>query len=164
MVAKKEINNEVVIFSFVEYVKRFHHYLTMAYNLDDIPFNVSGKSFPKSDEVIIDGHVVKYQFHGRGCSFHWNETEVFYNTDAVSANQIMIGAYGLNRFIESSKLADKAYSFEEITALMESCEEIGVFMARKPNDLGSWHVNEVWYEYFKNGKEYNGEGKSNIDW
>lgn len=161
---KALIDIDTVIFSYVSYIKRFHEFLVRKYELTDIPYNVCGKMFPKFGSFLIDGHAIKYQFHGRGCSFYWNNIEVIYNVDAGSKNQILLGGYGLLKFMVSSEVITEELSFDETMVILNDCECRGVFMRRKPNDLGSFHVNEVWYEYHSLGKEFNGENKDDIDW
>jgi hypothetical protein len=162
------IDIEYIIFNFCSYVKRFHQHLIEKYQLADIPYNLKGKAFPKMGLEDVNGVDVKYQFHGRGCTLNWNGNEVNYDIDASSVHDIMISIYPVSRFIQTSpqfrELPYANYSSEEIYSVLQLLESRGVLMTRKLSDLGSFHVNNVWYESFRDGKEFNGDNKDEIDW
>jgi hypothetical protein len=138
------------------------------YQLTDIPYNLKGRAFPKMGLENVNGIDVKYQFHGRGCTLNWDGNEVNYDIDASSVHDIMISIYPISRFIQTSpQFRDSPYtnySSEEIYSILQSLESKGVLMTRKVSDLGSFHVNNIWYESFRDGKEFNGHNKDEIDW
>jgi hypothetical protein len=159
---------EKVLFSFTTYIKRFHEHLVAKYQLTDIPYNVKGREFPKKGIENIDDDDVEYQFHGGGCTFKWGEIEINYDIDASSVHGITISGYPIGKFIQTSPqfkfLPYIDYSYAEMQPVLESLEKKGVLMTRKPSDLGSFHINEVWYESYKDGKVFTGANKDEIDW
>ena len=159
---------EKVLFSFTNYVKRFHQYLIAKYQLTDIPYNVKGREFPKKGIENIDKVAVEYQFHGGGCTLKWGEIEINYDIDASSVHGITISCYPIGRFIQTaSQFKDSPYAhytYDEMNPVFESLEKKGILMTRKPSDLGSFHINEVWYESYKDGKAFTGANKDEIDW
>ena len=162
------IDIEDIIFNFCSYIKNFHQHLVEKYQLTDIPYNLKGRSFPKMGIENVNGVDVKYQFHGRGCTLNWDGNEVNYDIDASSVHDIMISIYPVSRFIQTSpqfrELLYTNYSSEEIYSILKLLESKGVLITRKPSDLGSFHVNNVWYESFRDRKEFNGDNKDEIDW
>lgn len=160
------LNVEREIFLLVNHIKDFHDFLTQAYSLNDIPYNLSGKIFSKKGEVLINDAQVNYHFHGNGCTLVWNNCEIEYAIDVVSRHGIKIGAYGIGKFLNTLPSGEniESYSFEEMTTILQQLELNGVLMTRKPEDMGSWHVNEEWYQSCKVGKEFTGENKDDIDW
>lgn len=164
----KSTDIEKVLFCFTNYVKRFHEHLIAKYQLTDIPYNVKGREFPKKGIEKIDNVVVEYQFHGSGCTLKWGEIEINYDIDPSSAHGTTISSYPIGRFIQTTPefkhLPYVNYSFDEMQPLLESLEKEGVLMTRKPSDLGSFHINEAWYQSRKDGKEFSGENKDEIDW
>jgi len=159
---------EKVLFSFTHYVKRFHEHLVAKYQLTDIPYNVQGREFPKTGIENIDDVDVEYQFHGGGCTFKWGNIEINYNIDASSVHGITISCYPIEKFIQTAPqfkhLPYANYSYDEMQPVLESLEKKGVLMSRKPSDLGSFHINEVWYDSYKAGKIFTGSNKDEIDW
>lgn len=139
-----------IIFDFVERVKLFNALLTNEYKLTESPYNLSGKAFPKTGFILYGDIKIRYNFHGRGCTFYMDEIEVNFNVDASNIHQIMIGSYSIKKFIETSNYHSFKF-MKEINEILELCEEKGVLMKRLPNDLGSWHVNEAWYNSIKKG-------------
>lgn len=156
---------EQFVFEYVSYIKSFNVCLTSKYHLNDIPYNVAGKSFPKKGAILVNNEDVEYRFHGRGCTLFWGKLHIFFNVDATSIHQIIITPGGLQCFLESriQGYNEKGYS-DEIENILNGFEERGVFMKRKLSDLGTYHVNEVWYSAYKNKTDFSGGNKNEIDW
>lgn len=160
-----EINIDDLLFEYVSYIKIFNAYLQKEYELKDIPYNLSGKAFPKIGSVIIDSLKVDYRFHGRGCTLNWKGFDVFFNVDAVSKHQIIVTLGGWERFLETRiPNFNDLHLSDKTSEIMEDLEQRGIFMKRKPSDLGTFHVNELWYKAYKENVAFNGEGKNDIDW
>jgi hypothetical protein len=147
---------ENALFDFARYVKLFHGYLTEKYQLNSHPFDVKGRAFAKSGTEIIDNLPVEYKFHGGGCTLNWGGREIMYNVDVTSVNDIVISSYELVRFIQTDPEYSIPYSFNDARLVLESLEEKGVLMKRKPSDLGSFHIKSDWYEAYKKREDFNG--------
>jgi hypothetical protein len=84
------------------------------------------------------------------------------------ADNITITSYEIVRFIQTDPLFNESiyinYTYEQMHSVMELLELKGVLMTRKPKDLGSFHINEAWYDAFKSGKGFEGANKGETDW
>lgn len=165
-----EQNSDIdrVLFNFANHIKRFHHHLVTKYRLTDIPYNVKGREFSRKGIENIDNVDVEYQFHGRGCTLNWGGSEIKYDIDATSVHDILVSGYSIGKFIQTTpqfrNLMYANYSFDEMQPVLEELEKRGVLMTRRQSDLGAFHINEVWYESYRDGKEFTGANKNEIDW
>jgi hypothetical protein len=159
---------EKALFGLVTYVKRFHEHLHAKYQLTNILHHVRQREFPRKGIENIDEVNVEYHFHGLGCTLKWGEMEINYGVDESSVHGITISGYPIEKFTESAPqfkhLPYSIYSGSEMDLELENLEKIGVLMTRKPCDLGSFHINEVWYESYGDGKVFTGANKDEIDW
>jgi hypothetical protein len=156
---------EPLLFEYMSYVKRFLAYLGEKYQLTDIPFDMSGKAFPRIGSVTIDSQKIDYRFHGRGCTLYWGKLHIYYDIDATSIHQTIISPSGMDMFLEPIiKNYDKTNISNEMMNILIEFENLGVLMKRKPSDLGTFHVNELWFKSFKNSLPFYGENKNDIDW
>jgi hypothetical protein len=142
-----DINFEKILFDYVNYFKVFNEYLIEFYNLKDIPYNLSGKEFPKLGVVFIKGEKVNYRFHGQGCTIFWGRLNIFFNIDASEEyNKIILTQGGWVCYLKSYFL-----NFEEIEKTIDvrkiliSFEERGIFIERKIKEYGCFHVSEKWF-------------------
>lgn len=159
------LSTEEALFLLVDYIKDFHESLIHAYNLDDIPYNLSGKVFPKKGVIAIKEAKINYHFHGNGCTLVWNNIEIEYAIDPISKHEIKIGAYSISQFLATLPgEGDGRFSFEEISTTLQQLESRGILMKRKPEDLESWHVNDEWYQSRKEGRAFRGGNTNEIDW
>ncbi|WP_046370094.1 DUF6896 domain-containing protein [Flavihumibacter petaseus] len=66
-------------------------YIDQKYHLNDIPYKVAGKHFPRAGEEMISNVNVRYRFHGNGCSIYWgDENEILFSDDTTSIHQILV--------------------------------------------------------------------------
>lgn len=159
------ISIEPLLFEYVSYIKKFHTYLQEKYQLTDIPYNVSGKAFAKTGSVIIDSVKVDYRFHGQGCTLYCDKFHINFDVDASSIHQTIVSPGAMDMFLKSRIESYDATSLSsEIRGILEEFEKKGIFMKRKPSDLGTFHVNELWYDSYKNHEEFTGANKNDIDW
>jgi len=162
------MNNKVnyyedILFEYVKRIKRFNNLICIRYQLDDIPFNLSGKAFPKIGSLVDDnGRTISYRFHGRGATFFEEEVETYFSIDTSSKYQIIISVGGFYCFLKTYlKDYDEGFPLEQ---MMEELEQRGVFIQRKHSDLGVFHVNEQWYHSLENNLPFSGENKFDTDW
>jgi hypothetical protein len=146
---------EDYLFVQVEKIKTFNDLLTEKYHLTDIPYNVSGRAFPKIGEIINrNGQKISYRFHGAGATFWEEGLEVIFAISPNSKYKIRINVGDFYCFLKTY-LTD----YEEpvpLDDIMENFEERGIFIKRKPSELGHLHVNEVWFESKLSGSIFTG--------
>jgi len=157
-----------VLAEFTGYIKHFNQHLTSKYQLNDTPFKFRGQAFPKKGVEEIDAFTVRYQFHGLGCTLDWAGREISFGVDVSSVHDITITSYEIVRFIQTDPLFRESiyinYTYDQMHSVLELLELKGVLMTRKPKDLGSFHINEAWYDAFKSGKGFDGANKDETDW
>ncbi|WP_346320978.1 hypothetical protein [Chitinophaga sp. YIM B06452] len=143
---------EDILFEYTDRIHLFNDTLVQKYGLKDIPYNVSGKSFPKTGEVYIGDKLINYRFHGRGATIFWEGAEIKFDIDAPGKHKIITSSWPyrkfLSHFIEGFK--EEEYPFDFIDQLLTGFEERGIFMSREM-DEEVYHINEVWYELRKQG-------------
>jgi hypothetical protein len=154
---------EDVLFEYVKKVKRFNELITNKYQLIDLPYNVSGRLFPKIGEIEDEnGIIISYRFHGRGATFYEGLTKIHFDVDTNSKYQIIVSIGGFYCFLKTYvKDYDENFPVEQ---LMEEFELRGMFIKRKISDLGGFHVNEIWYESKLKNNEFTGYNRFDIDW
>lgn len=161
MAVNYTIKYEDALFDYVTRIKKFNGLISDKYQLTDIPYNVSGKAFPKIG-TIEDGlkNEISYRFHGRGATFWERDIEMFFDVNASSKHQIIISEHGFYVFL---KCCFEDYNEQfPLAALMEGFADRGIFIQRNPSD--SFHVNENWYELRLNGMSSTGKEKFETDW
>lgn len=156
---------EDVLFKYTDRIHIFNNSLTEKYGLKDIPYNESGKLFPKIGELYIEGQLIRYRFHGRGATVLWGEAEIKFDIDASSRHKIITSSWPYFKFLSYSigGFEEEKYPFSFIDQLLMGFEERGVCMARKINEE-VYHINEVWYKHRKLGLAFSGDNKNKIDW
>lgn len=156
---------EDVLFEYTDRIHLFNSSLIGKFELKDVPYNESGKSFPKIGELYIGDRLVHYRFHGRGATVFWDGAEIKFDIDASSIHKIITSSWPYLKFLSHSidGFEEEKYPFSFIDQLMTRFEERGVFMARKINEE-VYHINKVWYENRKLGLAFSGDNKNEIDW
>ncbi|MBO9154079.1 DUF6896 domain-containing protein [Chitinophaga sp. GCM10012297] len=156
---------ENVLFEYTDRIHIFNDSLVRKYKLKDIPYNESGKSFPKIGELYVEDKLISYRFHGRGATIFWDKAEIKFDIDALSNHKIITSSWPylefLSHFIDDFK--EEEYPFSFIDQLLIGFEERGLFMERKINEK-VYHINEAWYEHRKSGLAFSGDNKKEIDW
>ncbi|WP_430901905.1 MULTISPECIES: DUF6896 domain-containing protein [unclassified Paraflavitalea] len=134
---------------YVSYIKIFEASLVEKYKLDDIPYNLAGKKFPKNGSLKIDNEFIEYRYHGRGCTLLWNKVKIIFKVDAASENKIIITPLSWDVFLETYmvQFPEKKYSNMN-DCILEHFESIGIFTKRQTKNSSDFNVNEVWISSF----------------
>jgi len=153
------------LFAYANKIHLFNDLLIQKFELKDIPYNLSGKAFPKIGTLNIRDEVVNYRFHGRGATVFWADIEIKFDVDAGSYHKIITSSWPYLSFLRGNvpDFDETEYPFSLIDEVMLHFEEMGFFMKRKEGET-VFHINETWYEQRKSGLEFHGNNKNDIDW
>ena len=145
-------NNEIenIFYKYISLIKTFNESLIKYYNLSENPYNSSGKLFPKIGSILIDRVEVKYRFHGRGCTFFWNELEIFFNVDPNNRNPIIITPGGVYTFLNNYSTVYNTNNFSEKTEeLILDFTQKSILILERYLGAEIYYLNEEWYKSFK---------------
>lgn len=156
---------EEALFAYADRIHLFNDSLVQKFELKDIPYNLSGKGFPKVGTLNIGDEVVNYRFHGRGATLFWSDIEIKFDIDAGSYHKIITSSWPYQRFLSGyiPNFNEAEYPFSLIDEVLLHFGEKGFLMKRKESEK-VFHINEVWYEHQKTGLEFHGDKKNDIDW
>ena len=156
---------EEVLFEYANRIHLFNDFLVQKFELKDIPYNESGRAFPKIGSLEINNEVINYRFHGRGATLFWDGIEMKFDIDANSNHRIITSSWPYLTFLSGyvNNFDESRYPFSLIDQVLVSFEKKGFLMARKEGE-SVFHINELWYEKRKLGLEYKGDNNAEIDW
>lgn len=143
------IKYQEALYEYIKRVKQFNQLLVDKYELHDIPYNVSGKIFPKIGEISTEkGDKITYRFHGRGATFWQGGIEIYFSVDASSLeNTIMISEGSFFVFLKTFWINyDEEHLLSEV---MNGLKEKNNLL-QKTTDNGVYYVNEEWYKRMNN--------------
>lgn len=88
------------IFSYTDWIERFEKALMKEYNLKSIPF-LNQSIIPRNSSILIDGEIIKFKFHGSGCSLQSEFFDLSYDVYVDRDNYIVTSPWKFMCFINS---------------------------------------------------------------
>jgi len=127
----------------ISLVESFENALNAHYDLDDIPYNLAGQTFPREGEVDHSNKVFMYKFHGAGCRISCGDMSLDYGISPITENRIKITPRNFMLFIKSYQKDGYVQSleskdFHEIFKALESREAL----KKRPESLANFEVVE----------------------
>jgi hypothetical protein len=95
-----EIQAKELLSTYVDIILKCENCLKDNYNLENIPYLHKGE-IPKSGTMQFEGRLLKYNFHGSGCTFELGVIELSYDIYIDRENYIVTSPWKFLQFIKS---------------------------------------------------------------
>lgn len=138
---------EQLLYNYLSEIFEFESAITVAYKLDDLPFNMLSR-FPQKESIFYKNKKTDYRFHGNGCTLIINGVEIQYSIYTDRVNYIAISPWDFLRFIQTTDYKGLTKSLTQVQTLeyLEKLEKHKVVNKIFQN----YHVYEINLKWYKN--------------
>ncbi len=150
--SNKENIKDIFLF-YADTIIKFNKRIKQEFSTSNIPYEDAGKLFPKIGTIDIQQVTVPYRFHGAGCTFFWNEIEVYFSVDVTNKNWIVITPGGLQQFLSTYLNVDKIDDLYPIESVLQYLVDETLLLTRE-NSKGTFVLNNESYSRYGDDRHY----------
>lgn len=133
-------NDQKILFLFVSIIKSFERCLEIGVGGNNYPHIERNHSIPIQGEIECNNRLIRFHFHGRGCSLTLDDFDVEYDV-ANGVNPILISPWKFSKFYNQQ--ITNQVSVDYVYEVLKNLEKRGMLISEDTNNQMTFSVNEA---------------------
>ena len=134
---------KTLLSTYVELILKCENILKEKYEIEEIPY-ANQKKLPKRNEINSRAGLLKYNFHGAGCTFFLSEVELSYDVDLTCKNYLVTSPWKYSQFLNSYLILEDRIKEEEVDSFFLQFEKEGI-LDRVMSEYWNFRINFDWF-------------------
>lgn len=139
---------KVYLIVYIDLILKCEQNLKTHYHIDGIPY-ANQEALPKTNEIQTADGLLKYNFHGSGCTIFLDKVELSYDVYLPSSDYLVTSPWKFLQFLNCYSNKDEKINEEFVTACFTQLEDEKILI-RVIDGYWCFVISFKWHNNFKN--------------